>query len=80
MHTATASQYGTVRIGDNINVTDNTYGNAGIISVPLASDSVAGVIKVGSGLSMDSNGTLSLSSSGSSFAFSVGAGLGAPEI
>lgn len=45
---ATASKLGLVKIGDNVNVT-----SGGIISVPAASDETTGVIKLGTGLSVN---------------------------
>ena len=57
---AGTAQRGSVIIGDNINVVPTT----GKISVPDASTTTKGVVKVGSGLTIDSNGALSVSDSG----------------
>jgi len=48
------NRMGLVQIGDNINLKD------GKISVPVASDSVPGVIMIGDGLIVNENGTLSV--------------------
>jgi hypothetical protein len=50
---ATTENYGLVKPGSNINITNGT------ISVPVASTTISGVIKVGNNLSIDSNGVLS---------------------
>ena len=50
---ATASSLGGVKIGDNINVT-----NDGTISVAIAGANALGVVKVGDNLSIDENGVL----------------------
>lgn len=52
--TAANNIAGIVKIGDNINLTND------VISVPVASDSVAGVIMIGDGLIVNENGTLSV--------------------
>jgi hypothetical protein len=52
------SVHGLLKAGDNISVT------GGIISVPIASQSTAGVIKLGSGLSITPEGVVSVVASG----------------
>jgi hypothetical protein len=52
---ATSSTFGLVKTGSNISV------SGGTISVPSASDTVAGVIKLGGGLTIDQNGVASVS-------------------
>lgn len=53
---ATADVLGGVKIGANVNVS-----NDGTISIPTASASTSGVVKVGNNLSIDDNGVLSAS-------------------
>lgn len=55
---ATASKAGVVKIGNNIDV------SSGKISVPVASDETAGVVKAGTGLSVDENGALNVTGGG----------------
>lgn len=51
---ASASTKGIVKIGDNISVA------SGVISVPIATTSKLGVVKIGSGLTIDASGTLTV--------------------
>ena len=53
---ASANTLGGVKIGDNINIS-----NDGHISVPMASDGTLGLIKIGTGLSIDENGVVTAS-------------------
>lgn len=53
---ASATTLGGVKIGDNINIS-----NDGHISVPMASDGTLGLIKIGTGLSIDENGVVTAS-------------------
>lgn len=55
---ATASKAGVVKVGNNISVA------SGKISVPDASDEVAGVVKVGTGLEVDEDGALNVTAGG----------------
>ncbi|MGL5316360.1 MAG: hypothetical protein ACRC92_24100 [Peptostreptococcaceae bacterium] len=52
---ATKSSVGVVQIGDNLSITKD-----GVVDIPLATSLVAGVIKVGQGLIVDENGSLTL--------------------
>ena len=51
--TATANTLGGVKIGDNINIDSTCH-----ISVPIATDSSVGLVKVGTGLTVSPDGTL----------------------
>lgn len=53
---ASSTTLGGVKIGDNINIS-----NDGHISVPMASDDTLGLIKIGSGLTIDANGVVTAS-------------------
>jgi archaellum component FlaC len=53
---ASSTTLGGVKIGDNINIS-----NDGHISVPMASDGTLGLIKIGTGLSIDANGVVTAS-------------------
>lgn len=53
---ASSTTLGGVKIGDNINIS-----NDGHISVPMASDGTLGLIKIGTGLSIDENGVVTAS-------------------
>lgn len=53
---ASSTTLGGVKIGDNINIS-----NDGHISVPMASASTLGLIKIGTGLSIDENGVVTAS-------------------
>ena len=53
---ASANTLGGVKIGDNINIS-----NDGHISVPMASADTLGLIKIGTGLSIDANGVVTAS-------------------
>lgn len=53
---ASNTTLGGVKIGDNINIS-----NDGHISVPMASSSTLGLIKIGTGLSIDDNGVVTAS-------------------
>lgn len=53
---ASANTLGGVKIGDNINIS-----NDGHISVPMASADTLGLIKIGSGLTIDANGVVTAS-------------------
>lgn len=49
------SAFGSCKVGNNISV------SSGVISVPVATTEALGVIKVGTGLTIDENGVLSVS-------------------
>lgn len=53
---ASSTTLGGVKIGDNINIS-----NDGHISVPMASTDTLGLIKIGSGLTIDTNGVVTAS-------------------
>lgn len=61
---ATKTQFGIVRIGDNIDVVKSNTDDKGLISVPLATSSTPGVVKIGNGVNVDSNGVISVNSTG----------------
>ena len=72
---ATKTQFGIVRIGNNIDVVESNTDDKGLISVPAASRSKPGVVRIGSGIDVDSNGVISVTSTDIGYASKSTAGI-----